>query len=492
MTGQYEKAIETFKKAVSINPDFLIAHAFLAACYSSLDRDAEAAAEADEVRRINPKFNLESYAKTLPYKNKSDIDRYIAALREAGLPDKPPLPLPDKPSIAVLAFDNLSGDPEQEYFSDGIAENIITALSKVGELFVIARNSSFTYKGKPVKVQQVSRELGVRYVLEGSVQKSGDRVRITAQLIDAKTGHHLWAEKYDRAMKDIFALQDEITMKVLTALRVVLTEGEKALLKQKESRSLEAYLKVLKGREEWRCQCREGNDLARNLATEAISLDPEYSSTHLLFARVHFMDAWISPDKRPVNESIELAIKDTQKAIELDPTDAIAHGWLGFLFTYPFPSRYEQAIAQGKKAIELAPNSSLAHFYLGTALAYDGKYDEAIEILKKMFRLNPIHRESAYHVYMGLPYILSGQYELAISEYNKATQMAPKSYFPYMMLAPAYILSGQEEKAQLASKKLLELYPKFSVVRYEKRSPIRKKEDLHRITEAMRKAGLPE
>jgi TolB-like protein/class 3 adenylate cyclase/Flp pilus assembly protein TadD len=468
----------------------LFAHLGLAAAYARLERKEDASAHAAEVLKINPKFSLEYYKKFDQYKNKADFDRYLEALRKAGLPDNPPLPLPDKPSIAVLAFDNLSGDPEQEYFSDGIAENIITALSKVGELFVIARNSSFTYKGKPVKVQQIGRELGVRYVLEGSVQKSGDRVRITAQLIDAKNGQHIWAERYDRELKDIFALQDQIAIKVLTAVRVVLTDGERALVKQKEPKSLEAYLKILKGREEWRCQCKEGNDLARNLAADAISLDPEYSAAYHVQSQVYFMDAWLPPLKRSVKESLELAIKNAQKAVELDSMDAIAHGWLGYLYTYP--KLYEQAITQGEKAVQLAPNSASAHFSLGTALAYDGRYEEAIKNFKKMSRLSPRNRYSAYHVHAGLAYILSGQYELAISEYNKAVQIAPKSPFPYMMLAPAYILSGEGKKAQGAVEKLLELNPKFSVIRYEKRSPIRKKEDLDRIVAAMRKAGLPE
>jgi TolB-like protein len=202
MMGQYEESIVTWKKALKVSPNYLTAHRFLAACYSSIGRDEEARAAANEVLRINPKFTIESYEKRLGYKNKSDIKREVTALRKAGLPYKPPLPLPDKPSIAVLAFDNLSGDPEQEYFSDGIAEDIITALSKTPKLFVIARNSSFTYKGKPVKVQKVGRELGVRYVLEGSVRMAEGKVRITAQLIDAKTGHHLWAERYDKAISE--------------------------------------------------------------------------------------------------------------------------------------------------------------------------------------------------------------------------------------------------------------------------------------------------
>ena len=446
---------------------------------------------AENLLRVDPKFSVAVDEKQWRQKEGAFKKSIYDAFRKAGLPEHPPLPLPDKPSIAVLAFDNLSGDPKQEYFSDGIAENIITALSKVGELFVIARNSSFTYKGKPVKVQRVGRELGVRYVLEGSVQKSGDRVRITAQLIDAKNGLHVWAERYDRELKDVFALQDQIAMKVLTAVQVFLTDGEKALIKQKEPKSLEAYLKVLKGREEWQCQCKQGNDVARNMAKEAISFDPGYSAAYVLESWVYFMDVWLSPDKRPAGESIKLAIASAQKAIELDQSDSAAHGWLGYLYTYP--RLYEKAIAQAEKAIEIEPNSSWAHFYLGTALAYDGKYEKSIKVFKKMFRLNPIHQWSSYHVHIGLPYLLTGQYDIAILEYSKAALIAPKSEFPYMMLAPAYVLSGQEKKARTAAEKLLELNPNFSVSTYENEiSPLRRKDDLAKIAAAMRKAGLPE
>jgi adenylate cyclase len=440
----------------------------------------------------HPDFSVKQVSKALPFKNQADLKLFVDTMIKAGLPYEPPLPLPDKPSIAVLAFDNLSGDPEQEYFSDGMAENIITALSKVSGILVIARNSSFTYKGKPVRVQQVGRELGVRYVLEGSVQKSGNRVRITTQLIDAKNGQHIWAERYDRELKDIFVLQDQITIKVLTAVQVVLTDGEQALLKQKEPISLEAYLKVLEGSEAWLCQCKSGNDLARNLATEAISLDPKYAAAHVLESKVYFMDQWLSPDKRPISESITLSMESAQKSIELDPSDPTVHGLLSYLYLYPNYKLYEKAIELGQKAVEIAPNSANAHFYLGTALAYDGRYGEATKIYKKMFRLNPRHQNSAYHIHSGLAFICSERYDLAISEYNKATQIAPKSPFPYMMLAPAYVLSGQEKKAQAAAQKLLEINPKFSIVGYEEGSQLRKKEDLDRIVAAMRKAGLPE
>jgi TolB-like protein/class 3 adenylate cyclase len=238
--------------------------------------------------------------------------------------------LPDKPSIAVLPFNNLSGDPEQEYFSDGLTEEIISTLSRVPKLFVIARNSTFTYKGKPVKVQQVSEELGVRYVLEGSVRKSGEKIRITAQLIDAITGNHLWAERYDRNIDDIFVIQDEITKKIITAMQVKLTEGEEARVAAKGTNNLEAYLKYLQANELVNRLNIDSNALGKQLAEEAIALDPKYASAYYILSGAHVMDVWLGTSKSP-KQSIGKAMKLSQKAIELDETFAVAHGLLGFL-----------------------------------------------------------------------------------------------------------------------------------------------------------------
>ena len=215
IAGRFEEALVYFKKAQERNPDNMWSYHYQASIYGHLGREEEARAAAKELLRINPKFSVEFWAKWPGCKNRDKLNEIINGLRKAGLPETSPLPLPDKPSIAVLPFDNMSGDPKQEYFSDGITEEIITALSKVSGLFVIARNSSFTYKGKAVWVPDVARDLGVGYILEGSVRRAGDRVRITAQLIDGKTNQHLWSETYDRELKDVFAVQDEITMKIL-------------------------------------------------------------------------------------------------------------------------------------------------------------------------------------------------------------------------------------------------------------------------------------
>jgi TolB-like protein/class 3 adenylate cyclase len=236
---------------------------------------------------------------------------------ESASMDKMAYPLPEKPSIAVLPFDNMSGDPEQEYISDGLTEHIISALSKVHDLFVIARNSTFTYKGKPVKVQQVAEEMGVRYVLEGSVRKAEDRVRITVQLIDALTGYHIWSESYDRELKDIFALQDEITMKVVTAMQVKLTTGEQARIYGKGTSSLKAYLKFLEAVEPFNLYKKEANVRAKQLLEEAIALDPEFSNAYSFLGDCHLFDAIFGWSKSPP-KSIKTAFELAQKALSLD------------------------------------------------------------------------------------------------------------------------------------------------------------------------------
>jgi adenylate cyclase len=488
MTGQYDSAVATFKKAVHVNPNYLPAHAFLAACYSSLDRQAEAAAEAEEVLKINPKFTLKSYAKTLPYKNKADKERYLEALRKAGLPDKLPLPLPDKPSIAVLPFVNMSDDPEQEYFSDGITEEIITALSKVPKLFVIARNSTFTYKGKPVKVQQVGRELGVRYVLEGSVRKAGDRVRITAQLVDATTGHYLWAERYDRDLKNIFVLQDEITKKIITALQIKLTEGEQAGIYAKGTDNLDAYLKTMKAHWLVLQSTKDGVLKARQLAEEAIALDPDYAFAYKTLGTAHGLTVQLGMSKNP-RESIKRAIELFRKAIELDDSLAMAHISLGFWSMYA--RQYDTAIAEGRRAFELEPNSADVIMGYAGILTFLGEPEEAIPLYKEALRLNP-KPPTVYLRFFGIAFRDSGQYEKAIVQAKKAVEQEPNDVIAWAVLASSYSLAGHKEEARAAAKQILRLNPKFSVARYQKISPHRDRAVAKRYCDALRKAGLPE
>jgi adenylate cyclase len=486
MTGQYDEAILTFEKALDRNPNYLPAHAFHAASYSSLGLETKAAAAAKEVLRINPKFSLGSYAKTLPYKNKADIELYVAALRKAGLPDKAPLPLPDKPSIAVLAFDNMSADPEQEYLADGISEHIIFALSKISKLFVIARHSSFTYKGKPVKVQQVGRELGVRYVMEGSVQRAGDHIRVTAQLIDATTGVHLWSESYVRELKDIFAVQDDITKNIITAIQVKLTEGEQARAVAKGTDNLAAYLKSLQAKEYLLKFNPESNALGKQLAEEAIALDPEYAFAYRELSAAHMMDVWLRSSKSP-KASMAKAIELVQQAIVLDDTFAEAHGWLGFI--YSMIKQYDKGIAQAEKAVALNPNSAESHYRLGKTLSLAGRWEESIPEYKKAIRLNPIP-PNMYLWSLGMSYWGMGKYEEAITWGEKAIHQEPNSLLAQVWMTVIYVFSGREEEARVQAAEVLRINPKFSVKKYEKRASFKKKADNERFIGALRKAGL--
>jgi len=396
------------------------------------------------------------------------------------------LELPKKPSIAVLPFVNISGDPEQEYLSDGITEEIITGLSKIPKIFVIARNSTFTYKGKPVKVQNVSEELGVQYVLEGSVRKAGNRIRITAQLVDAIIGHHLWADRYDRDLGDIFALQDEITMKILTALQVKLTEGQQALVFSKGTVNLEAYLKWLQAHEYWLSFNEDDNTMARQLAEEAIALDPDYAAAHTTLGWTHAMDArggW----SKSFNQSLELAEKLVKKALTLDDKLYEAHLLLGFI--YLMKCQYEKAIAEQEQAIALNPNHADNHAHLGMSLVFACKPEEAIVPLKKAIRLNPVP-PSYYFVKLGRAYRIKEQYDAAIAAYKKAATRNPNDLFVYVDLAATYILVGNEKKARDAAAEVLKRHPKFSIKHFVNSIPFKKQSENERLINALLKAGL--
>jgi adenylate cyclase len=393
--------------------------------------------------------------------------------------------LPKGPSIAVLPFVNMSGDPEQEYFSDGLTENIITSLSASRKLFVIARNSTFTYKGKPVKVQRVARELGVQYVLEGSVQRSKDRVRISVQLIDANTGRHLWAEKYDRDLKDIFALQDDITIKTRIALAVKLTAGEQAR-DLVGTRNLEALLKVFKAITYLYLMNREGNALARQEVEKAIALDPEYSAAYSLLAMTHIMDLWIGSSKSPLI-SFAQATKSVKRAIALD--NAIPTPYMALSSLYLMRRQHEKAIEAAERAIFLNPNGADAYANLGFILAWSEKPREAIEFLKKAILLNPLPPASYYHS-LGIAYRESGQFEEAISAHKKALDREPSFLYAHTGLTAAYMLMGREEEARAEASQVLKKDPKFSLEYAEKIVPYRNQADAERFIDALRKAGL--
>ena len=395
------------------------------------------------------------------------------------------LPLPDKPSIAVLPFENMTGDPKQEYFADGFTEQIITSLSKIPALFVISRNSTFTYKGKPVKVQQVSEELGVRYVLEGSVQKSSSRIRINVQLIDAISGQHVWAESYDRDLKDIFGLQDEVILKITSAMSVNLTAGEQARAWAEGTKSLEAYLKLMQAREYLRNQNRESIALARRLAEETIALDPRYADAYALLGSTHMNDVWAGTS-RP-QDSIAKAIELTQKALSMNGSLAEARSRLGVL--YSWSGRYEEGIAEAERGVELDPNSGYANFNLAIVLRYAGKSKEAIPLIQKALRLEPIPPD-IYVQNLALVYFQTGDCREAIAACEKSPNRDPDNLSSHVIRAIVYGSCGKEKEARKEAAEILRINPKFNVESFTRILPYKNPSDRNRSAQGLRKAGL--
>ncbi|MGD8985330.1 MAG: tetratricopeptide repeat protein [Desulfobacteraceae bacterium] len=482
-SGRYEEAIAMQKKAIEQEPNDLIAHIALTSSYSLAGRDAEARVAAQEVLRLDPKFSLTRWEKLVVQKDRHAVKSIMDGLRKAGLPEHPPLLLPDKPSIAVLPFVNMSGDPEQEYFSDGITEEIITALSKTPRLFVIARTSSFKYKGKEADVRVVGRELGVRYVLEGSVRKSEGRVRITAQLVDAFKGHHLWAERYDRDLKDIFAVQDEITMKILTALQLKLTKDADALITVRRTKNLEVYLKYLEARALWVRLNPNDNALARRMIDEVIRMEPSFAPAYNLRAGIAAMDAYFGRSPR---ENFKQAFAFAKKAIALDQTLATAYFSLGFI--YGWQRQHEKAVTTIEKGLTFEPSSAGGYFCLGRALDYAGRHEEGLEMLKRANRMDPFPRSYLY-MHLGFAYCNLERYEEAIAALKKAIQIQSNNAGALRGLVASYSLAGREEDALIAAKELLRVNPNFSLERYEKISPY--DEALRsRLIAALSKAGL--
>jgi len=405
--------------------------------------------------------------------------------------EKMAFPLPEKPSLAVLPFDNLSGDSSQDYFSDGITEAIITTLSNVTNLFVIARNSSFTYKGKPVKVQQVAEELGVRYVLEGSVQRSGDRVRITAQLIDALKGHHLWAENYDREFGDIFALQDDITEHVTVALKVKLTEGEQARIRRGHANNPEAYVYWLRGLEFNRIYTKEACAQARKLYEKAAELDPNYGHAWQSIGWTHYRDGRFGWTDTP-DQSLVLAEEMAQKSLTMNDSDANAYALLSV--TYMAKRQHDKAVAYGEKALALAPDFADINATIAIPLMYSGRAEEAIELVKNAMRLSPYY-PAWYLAVVGIAYRFTGQYEEAIDALEAWRARAnPRSALPYLSLAYTYVEAGRGEEAQIAVAEVLKRKPKASITGYLKANtfPYKYPADIDKVVASLRKAGLPE
>jgi adenylate cyclase len=397
-------------------------------------------------------------------------------------------PLPEKPSIAVLPFDNLSGDIDQEYLADGLTEEIITTLSKVPDLFVISRNSTSTYKGKPVSVKQVAEEQGVRYVLEGSMQRSGDRVRVNAQLIDALEGHHLWAERYDRELNDTFALQDEIAENIMVALQVELTEGEELRRMHAGAPSPEAFELLLKSRFHHYRMNKEDNAIARELSSRVTEMSPDYPDAWEMLAWQNLMASrfgWTADRK----QTYEQAVRFAEKAYELDPSDAGVSGLLGWLDLYR--RRYDEALEHGRRAVELGPGDGNVLAEYAVILGYVRQPEEAISLLKKAMRLSPYY-PAWFAAALGWAYMLAGDYPNAIQAYEQLVERKSLLNFADARLAGFHAMQGDDEKAKFYAGELLKLYPDFRIQDWAKGLPYKRPEDLERELSMLRKAGLPE
>jgi len=421
-----------------------------------------------------------------------NIKRPVRAYRvrmEEGVPDvakRQEVPLPDKPSIAVLPFTNMSDDPAQEYFSDGITEEIITWLSKIPRLFVTARHSTFVFKGKVVSIRDVGHQLGVRYIMEGSVRRSGDRIRVTAQLIDVNTEQHVWADRYDRELKDVFAIQDEITMNIIVALQVELTEGEQARLRARGTSNLEAYLKLLQARDYFNQFSKEGNILARQSCQEAIALAPEYAPAYAGMATTHLIEPWLGWSESP-QQSIALAMEFAQKCLALDESLSDAHGALGLV--YLVMRQWVKAVEECELAVSLNPNSADAIVFLAIVYRAVGRIEEALALLNKAVRLNPMPPDWYLHE-VGSCYRLMGRHDEAIAMVKRVLDRNP-DYLPSRLnLIATYVMSGKEKVARAEAVEVLRQIPNFSVDRFLHDFPYKDQKILMGFKECWLKAGL--
>jgi len=401
--------------------------------------------------------------------------------------EKMAFPLPDKPSIAVLPFENLSDDSAKDQIVDGITGNIIALLSKVPELFVISRKSTFAYKGKPVKVQQVAEDLGVQYVLEGSVQRSGEQVRITVQLVDALEGHHLWAERYDRQFKDVFAIQDEIALSVVSALRVLLSEGEQARVVRGGTRSVEAWELRLQGRVETRRYSKEGQAKARELLQKALILDPNYVEAWGALAVTHWIDARFGYSNSR-EDSLRAAEEATARALSLDDTDSGAYNILGSI--HLMKGEHDKAIAMGEKSLTLNPNSASNVGSLAMTMFWSGRPEEALQLIRRAMRLNPNY-PLWYLMVMEEAYRLTGRYDKAIETIKEELRRLDH-YFTHTRLALYYAQSGRDEEARAEIARVLRAKPDMNLKIWANANFFKDPSRLERDLADLRRVGLPE
>ncbi|MEZ0003290.1 adenylate/guanylate cyclase domain-containing protein [Sinorhizobium fredii] len=396
-----------------------------------------------------------------------------------------PPQLPKKPSIAVLPFDNMSGDPEQGYFADGITEDIITDLSKVSGLFVIARNSSFAYKGKTPDIRKVSRELGVRYVLEGSVRRAADRIRINAQMIDGTTGGHLWAERYDRGLEDIFAVQDEVTRTIVNALRVKLTTGEEERREGRGKVDPEAYDLLVRARQAILQFNSQSSMEARSMLQRAIAIDPGLAAAYAslsIIALTDFINRWNGATPEDLTQAFDLA----QKAIDTDDTEPLGPHALSLALSWM--RRLDEAEVAAQRAIELDPNLASGYTALGTIRDFQGRHEDALPLYAQAHRLDPQFDLSLH--FQGRALLSLGRYDEAESVLKRRLTLSPRSDMTRFYLACLYGRIGRHEEARRYWREVLEVNPDFSVDHLRRALPYRNPNMLDRLVDGLREAGV--
>jgi adenylate cyclase len=490
--GNYENALELAQNAVRFQTSQWTDYTYLLSALGHLEGEDEAKTALQELQRIKPDISVSFVSKYVPTSNNDDLKRLLDGLRKAGLPDKSSekdeaLPLPDKPSIAVLPFENMSGDPEQEYFADGITEDLITALSRIRQFFVIARNTTFTYKGQAVDVQAVAKDLGVRYVLEGSVRKAGNRVRISAQLIDGETGNHIWAERYDRDLDDIFALQDELSMTLAAAIAPALGKAELQRTQLKKPETLDAWDLYQRGL--WHLNRRNSADIleATHLFERAMAMDPNFGPAFAGYAWAYRMDYLFGFAKMDLEKARSAALR----AVSLDRDDPFSHFALGQI--YITERKHEAALEEFQAALQLNPSFADTYHQMAYTLIHLGRPREALDYLASSIRLSP-HDVVIGVCYAGycLAWLYLHEYTQAVEWGRKAIRQPIVPTLSYVFLIPALAYSGNFEEAERVLEQLQAVQPGTSVSSVKDRILTVDPESKEHLLNGLRKAGMPE
>ena len=492
-TGATDAAIATARRLLALDPLQESTHRALMRLYADQDDRAMAVKQYQacrEVLRAELGLRLDAETERVIDEIREGVSKTDEAETPASSPAgaTEPLALPDKPSIAVLPFTNMSGDPEQEYFSDGITENVITGLCRYPELLVIARNSTFVYKGRAVAPKIVGRELGVRYLLEGGIRKVGNRVRITAQLIDARSGHHVWADRYDRELADIFELQDEITRVIVGAVGATLHEAVIDDAERKDPAHLSAYDLTLRSEAQFFRHGKDGLASAREYAERAIAIDSRYARPRVLMAWTHLYERWSGYTNDP-DRSLRIGFEAASKAVLIDTKDAPAHVVLGI--THLLMHNHDQAVVELEQSIELSPSYADSHAQLANALGMMGRTEEALEAIDTAMRLNP-HCPGWYLLMQGRAYVIAQRYEEALPPLQRSVSMVPGMTQVHATLAAAYAALGRLDDAKVHVERIKSLSPSFGRDYVRQVLPFMKRGDMDDFIALLEKAGLPE